>query len=1080
MKTYIKSLFLVIVIAFCYPQISDSQALLQKLEGKKNVTFQEQREAGEAIWKDIPVDQRKGWKAFKRWEYFWETRQKEDGALPTPAEMANIIRDANIENKKISKTLAKQPEWKNLGPMGNPSNNTGGADIGVGRLNVVRMSPDNSKVIWVGAAGGGVWRSTNGGKSWETFPFTQFLSLGVSDIAISPSNSATVYVATGDADGIGGGGGNSYSIGVIKSTDDGASWTVTNLAYSFNGQKLVARLLVHPDEENNVIAATSDGIYKTTDGGNSWIKKTDDIYFKDMEFNPENPSIIYASSYSWAGQAGLFKSTDNGESWKQVKTISNANRIALTVTLANSSKVFALCASTNSAFHSLLISKDEGETYDTIYAIGTGKNILGRDEGTGSDKSVGQGWYDLCIAVAPYDEYEIVVGGINVWKSTDGGLNWNMIGHWYAGYGKPFIHADHHDLVYDDTQGYLYSANDGGIDRTTDVGVRWTNLNNGMDITQFYRLACSAKDANVIYAGSQDNGSSRYAGNGVWNKVYGGDGMDCAVDWEEPLNAYVSIYNGNLYRSTNGYSFYTMLTDDKTGENGAWVTPFIVSPVKSATLYAGYRNVWRSDDNGRNWYKTGTVTGNNTTLRSIAASPSDSNYIYTANLNQLWFSTNAGKTWTRIGETPNYISSITVHPTDPKRIWLTNEGFVAGSKVYEYDGTTMKNISGNLPNIPVSILVYQKNSPDRLYIGTDYGVYYSDYNSGYWEPYGTGMPNMIINDLEIHYGSGKLRAASYGRGIWETDINTCNAQQPKVKVSGKTVICDGEETTLEADGNYSNFTWSTGEKTKSIKVKESGIYSLMIEDSSGCIARSVGVSISVKSFTPIKINTVGSYPPCEGDEFNFELSVTMGYTKYRWSTGDSTRRIKITKPGTYSITATTVDTCFTSASFEVKVAPKPAKPRVVRWTHELLWTDYAPAYQWYLNGSKIEGATEQVYKISELGDYTVQVFDTTGCSNISEGMSVVSDVSDLTEGNSRIQIYPNPADDKINIVVDKDFATAYSVKLYNSLGNEVYSIFNCQNDGMIKSIDLNKMNPGMYNLYILTSSGNFSYKFIKK
>jgi len=1079
MKTLITNIIIITFIfsLIIYPEVQ-AQTMLQQLDRNPSAKFEDWRKAYEDIWKDVPIEKRRGWKQFKRWEWFWEGRIKPDGTFPAASDLVTTIKSfQKRDDKKSDAIKANIPTWTSLGPDNNPTNINGGIDVGVGRMNVVRFNPVNTKIVWAGSAGGGVWRSLNGGKNWDTFPFTQFMSLGVSDIAIPISNPDVVYVATGDADGIGGGGGNSFSIGVIKTTDKGDSWQITNLSYNFSNQQLVSRLLVHPQNPNLVFAATSQGIYKTTDGGDTWVRKTDNTYFKDMEFKPDNPDIIYAATSGGSGTCSIYKTTDGGESWKMVHSVSGVSRIALNVTSANPSNIYALCAAQNSSFHSFRKSADNGETWQIIYSAGMGVNLLGRDQGIGSDKNVGQGWYDLCFAVAPNDENEIYVGGINIWKSTNGGVSWNLNTHWVGSYGVPCVHADIHDLAYDELHSIIYSASDGGIDCSSDGGNKWSNLNNGMNTTQYYKIACSAKDANVIYGGAQDNGSHRY-NNGDWARVYGGDGMNCEVDWEKPLTAYVSLYNGYLYKTINGVSFSGMFSPDQTGENGAWVTPFIISPINHNVLYAGYRNVWKTTNSGSNWTRLASLN-NNTTLRSLAAAPSDSNTLYAATTNSFWVTYNGGASWQRITDVPDNIGSIAVDPKNAQHFWLTNKGFNAGNKVFEYNGTTKNNITGNLPNIPVNSIVYQKDSPDRLYIGTDIGVYYSDYNSANWEIYGQELPNVIVNDLEIHYGTKKLRAATYGRGVWETSINTCNITEPQVQVTGITSFCSGDSVIIEALGNFKKLYWSNGETTKKIVAKESGSYSVIVEDDNGCKARSKAVMVDVRKTPNVLIKPIGKYPVCEGDSINIELNVSMGFIKYQWSNGDTVRKTKVFSPGKYIITVTTADSCMASSSIDIIVYPKPAKPQIIRWSYNYLRTFEAESYQWFLNGKPIKGATDYNIKMDSLGDYTVQISDRNGCTSLSDVYNVVSDVNDLHEGNTYAAVFPNPTNGSFTISLKTLKPDNYRIFVKNLLGMTVAESASFIDGEWTKEFKLDIFPSGVYNIIITNSSESIVLKIVK-
>ncbi|MCX7737208.1 MAG: T9SS type A sorting domain-containing protein [Candidatus Kapabacteria bacterium] len=1075
LKNLTKLIILINLSILTFFQLSNeikAQPSLQSVQLSKNDNFYQMRDKIEEIWKDIPDTLRKGgWKQFKRWEHFWETRLNPDGTIPNVAKYLNSYFDF-INNSKRNSLLSKV-EWKALGPFTNPPPPSGGDDKGVGRVNIMRFHPTKPRTIWAGAASGGLWYSNDFGRTWAEFPFTQFLSLGISDIQFCQDNPRIAYVATGDANGIGGGGGNSYSIGVLKTTDEGASWTVTNLAFSLNSQQVVAKLFVHPNYPNIVVAATSSGIYKTTDGGITWINKNNQGYFKDLVAKPGNPNVLYAATYG--SNPSIYKSTDMGETWNSVHQVNGANRIALAVTPANNKNIYALCSTT--PFHSFRVSYDEGATW-TVASSNSGNtpNILGRDDGTGNDRNVGQGWYDLCVAVAPWDDKEIFVGGINIWKSKDGGFNWEHITHWYGGYNKPLVHADIHYLIYDEVSGDLFATNDGGIDRTSDGGKRWITVDEGMNITQFYRLGVSYTNPNMIIAGSQDNGTSMLV-NGSWKKMYGGDGMECAIDPTNANNIYLSIYNGNLYRTSNGSTFSTMLSRSTTGENGAWVTPFLISPHNPDKLIAGYSNVWASWNNGRQWKKISNFSGS--TLRSLAFAPSDSNTIYAATLNTIYVTYDGGTTWKNItNPQTSLITYIAVDQKNHKRIWITNGGYSAGSKVFEYDGTTWKNISGNLPNVPVNTIVYQNNSPDRLYIGTDIGVFYSDYGSAFWEPYGQGMPYLIISELEIHYPTKKIRAATYGQGIWEAPIIECNVPQPKVRIIGETKICKGDSVIIEAEDNYPTYQWSNGETTKRIIIKESGTYSLTIDDGSGCKSRSQSIEVTVLPLPDLTIRTVGKHPVCEGDSINLELSGSLGFTSYEWSTGEKTRRIQIKSLGEYTLTATTSEGCKAIAKFNVVTAPKPQKPTITRLSPVILQSSEAKSYQWYFNGKPIKDSTSRTITITELGDYSVEIFDENNCSNLSEPYNIISNVNDLIDNNI-IQITPNPSSGRFFIHLSKPIEDEFVIEITNILGKQVfYSKYFSINQSSF-TVDLTNIPSGVYYIVIRSKGIEFNDKLIK-
>jgi hypothetical protein len=730
----------------------NAQPWTDKLSDKQKSNFFEIKKSFESYWKDKDITEKgKGWKAFKRWEWFWEQRLYPSGDFPNP--MQTYLEKKKIESKniKINGKLSVG-SWTPLGP----STNAGGYG-GLGRVNCVREDPSSSSIIWAGAASGGLWKSTDGGSTWTTN--TDLIgSIGVTDIAFGYNNN--MYIATGDGDAA-----DIYSVGVLKSTDGGATWNSTGMSYTQNQTIRISRLLIIPGGSTTtdiVYSAGSNGINKTTNSGASWTLINSN-WVRDMEFKPGTTSTIYASTYSPV--KSIIRSVDGGTNWTTLGNglpSSGAQRIALGVTPANSSYIYTLISGNDYGFYGLYQSTNSGDTW-TLKS--NTPNIMGWNT-SGSDAG-GQGWYDLALAVNQTNENEIYTGGINVWKSANGGSTWSCVSNWQSN-----MHADQHDLWFAPGSARLYAGNDGGVYKSTNTGSSWNWLGSGLQITQFYRLGCSASNSNLVIAGAQDNGT-KLEKTGNWSDVIGGDGMEAAID---PTNAnimYGELYYGAIYKSTNGSSFSRMtLPSEYNSSYGAWVTPYLLNPSNSSILFAGYMNVFKTTNSGSAWTKISNFTSGSLTVLQVA--PSNTNYIYASTgTSTLNMTSNGGTSWSSFALPSGlYLTYLAINQTDPLKIWASFSGYSAGNKVYysTNGGANWNNLSGTLPNVPVNCIIYQKDYYNRLYIGTDIGVFYRDDNTTDWVPFNSNLPNVVIDELEIQYGSMKLRAATYGRGIWETDI----------------------------------------------------------------------------------------------------------------------------------------------------------------------------------------------------------------------------------------------------------------------------------------------------------------------
>lgn len=696
---------------------------------------------------------------FKRWEWFMEPRVYPSGDIMLPSknwEEFQKYLNANPQlNQKETKRINSTAEslsgnWTSLGPFTNSSFFLGG----VGRVDFIRFNPVNSNIIWAGAPSGGLWKSTDGGISWSTN--SDLLTvIGCADLAINPTNTNIMYLATGDRDHYA-----TNSIGVLKSIDGGVTWNTTGLSWLVNQYYRISKLLIHPTNPNIIFAATSNGIYKTTDAGVTW-NLTQSGYFTDIEFKPGTPATVYGVT-KWSGR--FYKSTNTGTSFTNITSglpaSANIERFEIAITSANANYVYIIAVNnTNYGFQGLYRSTNSGTSFTTR---STTPDIIG-----------GQGWYNLSIAVNPTNADDIYVGGVQYWNSIDGGITWS-----FTDLHILNIHPDVHAIDFlPGSSTTIFTCNDGGIYKSTNNATSWTPLCNGLAISQMYRLGLATTNSSLSLSGLQDNGTNRLNSNN-WAWVLGGDGMECIVDYTNPDIMYAEYQYGGINKSVDGgLSFVGITTYGGSGidANGAWITPYIMHPTNNNTLLVGKSQVYRTTDAGSNWAQVGSISLNSDNLTALSYAPSNPNYIYAASRFQFYTSINGTSFTNRTGILPVGSANITfiaVSNTNPNKVWITFSGYAAGEKVYMSNdaGVTWSNYSSGLPNLPANCIVYQNGSNDALYVGTDVGLYYRNNSMSTWQPYFSGLPNVIVNELEIHYGTGKIRAATYGRGLWESDI----------------------------------------------------------------------------------------------------------------------------------------------------------------------------------------------------------------------------------------------------------------------------------------------------------------------
>ena len=481
--------------------------LLQK---KGKPTLEEISKAAEKYFNTIDRNKKgSGLKPFKRWEYHWSHYTKPDGTIAPASDLWTAWKQ-----KKAMSTFAKgnatnTSNWKSLGPFNSARGGVTSPPVhyGQGRVNVVAVDPSNPNTYYVGAPAGGLWKSTNAGINWQSL--TDYLpQIGVSGIAIHPKNSNIIYIATGDDDN-----NDSYAVGVMKSTDGGATWNTAGVisAYSMN------EIYIDPTNYNTVLVATSDGVYKSINAGTSW-KKTLPGNIIDLKMKPGDNTTWYAASGTT-----IYKSTNAGNSFNSIAIsgFSNSSRITLDVTPANSNYVYFVSSKSN-VFNGVYKSTNSGATF---VKTAESKNIFQSK----------QAYYDLALTVSDTNPEIVFVGVLNIWKSTNGGNNFTELDNYVR--DDSYTHSDIHFLRF--INGKFFAGTDGGVYVSTDHGSKFTDLGENLVISQFYKISISNQKSNSVIGGTQDNGGFAYNNERTWRNYHGWDGMDLSlIHISEPTRPY--------------------------------------------------------------------------------------------------------------------------------------------------------------------------------------------------------------------------------------------------------------------------------------------------------------------------------------------------------------------------------------------------------------------------------------------------------------------------------------------------------------------------------------------------------------
>lgn len=828
-KIFIGVLFLFGILMISRAQIPD--ALARSLSGKHKLS--EIMPVVEHYYKANPgEDNEEAGKESKmlfwaRWAEFWSTKLDADGNFTNyTGRLLQADKDVQQRYRPLTAnrsagnnfTTSTHGSWNPVGPTSTTYNSNNAVGRGLGRVDRIVFHPTDLNTIYIGTPSGGLWKTTTGGTSWSNL--TKYLpSMGISGIVVSYADPNTIYLLTGGGDDLYSPwtGNSSYAFteqfgymrqsqGVFKSTDDGTTWTQTG-DLGTPGSYVGFRLVQDPTSPNTLYAATSVGLYKTTNGGTSWALIHAGLT-GDVKVNPLDNRFVYTS-----GDGTFAWSRDKGVTWNSSTfdfSISGAARIGIAVCPSNRTKVYLLAGAVTGAgtFKGVYLSADTGRTFTRQCNT---PNIMGdQANGTGSNT---QATYDVDICASQTNSTAIATCGILTWKSVNSGATMTNCTQYFETSGGPFnttvyTHPDTHCVAYQ-SNGDLYVGTDGGIWKSTDNGTTWTDISAGLFNSQLYHLDGFAGDINYLLGGFQDNGVNyRKANAGSFEHISSGDGYDVQIDNADKTKGYVTI-NTSMYSFTgSGSSFSGDLAPSRSCAS-SFYGRLATKPTNTDVVYIGYCDVFRSPDRGVTWSNKG-VNG----FWCVTTCPNNSTRVYAAGGDRSYLATGGsfnrsddeGTTWANIYTTPGFpatppkITCVAVNPNNSLNVWATFGGFTDGVKVCRSTdgGANWTNISGTLPNFPVYCAACDNSG--GIYIGTDIGVYYRSSAGTDWIPYFNYLPHVPVTELIINTANNLIRAATFGQGVWETDLyDGCVAdlslsstyQGPKMFEAGNSITTTG-------------------------------------------------------------------------------------------------------------------------------------------------------------------------------------------------------------------------------------------------------------------------------------------------
>jgi photosystem II stability/assembly factor-like uncharacterized protein len=672
----------------------------------------------------------------------------------------------------------------------------GPGNIGA-RINTIAIHPTNENIILVGYSEGGAFRTDDGGVNW-TPVFDDQIKLSVGDIAFDPVNPTRVYLGTGDPNVSG------YPFigtGIYVSDDTGLTWTYSGLSET----AIISQIRVSETRPEVIYVSAMGlpfeknqhrGVYKSEDRGQTWkqvLFVNDSTGIADLAIHPSNADIVYATG--WNRVRNNFKSLVSGPDGKIFKTINGGaswsvladslpneamSRVGIDISRSNPDVLYA-CFTHPTDFNLFGIYKttDAGATWKKQPIFETGElreNIY-----------AGFGWYFGKIRVHPEDPDQIYILAVDMFRSMNSGLNWQMaVPNWWTYQ----VHADKHDLAFNN--GYLYLATDGGLYKAPEGNeLEWVKIEN-IPTTQFYRVAYNPHRPDLYYGGAQDNGTSGGNADQItnWDRIFGGDGFQAVFHPENPDIFYVCTQNGGLVMTQDGGQSYQDATRGLTGPRN-WDFPYVMSPFDPSILYSGTNKVHKSTSTeAPDWKPVSDVLTNATNgflrknISSVAASSAAPGVVMAGTTDgMVWVTENDGLGWMLVSESLNgerllperYVTSVACSPDNEKVIYVSFSGYrdnIFLPLIYRSDdlGKTWRSIHGDLPKLAINkILILPGYNGRVIFAATDGGVYFTKDFGKQWERVGVNMPFVAVYDLTYNIANNEIVAGTFGRSIMSFD-----------------------------------------------------------------------------------------------------------------------------------------------------------------------------------------------------------------------------------------------------------------------------------------------------------------------
>lgn len=682
--------------------------------------------------------------------------------------------DLSIFHEERTNFEAKSPTlaapWQQAGPT----------NIG-GRMTSLAVDPTDPDRLIAGAAGGGVWTSPDGGRTWSGLWHRQ-PTLNVGSVAMDPSDPQTVYVGTGEANLSA----DSHpGVGVFVSRDGGASWSVLAEAETNGLPTRIGTIVVDPADPDHILLggvshssfAAREGLYRSTDGGNTWARvngiATGRYRCHEIRFGAGQ--TIFATISGGGILSGIWRSRNGGANWEHLDnglpTGDQLHRGSVAVAPSDQDRVYVQFSTSDGGVRGIFRSDDEGDSWQSI--------------GGSHFEFERQMTYNNTIVVHPTDPDHVLCAGVEIHRTTNGGTTWQKRTRWNADIGEvDYAHADQHAFVMPaGAVGRIYAMNDGGMDVSEDGGTTWENRSNGLEVCMFYDFTIAQSDVNFYGGGMQDQGTNVTTTGSVDNHfmINGGDGGWFEIDPGNPMHFFSSSQWMRILRFRGDlqppWADVSPLSPNSPERRGVWMVYIVMDPNDPQRVFTGTSRVFRTEDDADTWPAvSGSLDGS--MITSIEVCQADSNRVYVGTTNGgIFRSIDGGDTWS--GDLSGAalpgrsVTRIASNPTDANTVFCTVAGF-GHRHLFRSDNGGLLWVDGEggqLPNVPHHAVAISRTRPDHMFVAHDFGVSASFDAGMTWQNITGDLPNQMVVDLAIHQANDLLFAATYGRSAWVLDIS---------------------------------------------------------------------------------------------------------------------------------------------------------------------------------------------------------------------------------------------------------------------------------------------------------------------